>query len=253
MHNIAVLNAKGGSGKTTIATTLACYFSGKGYSTALMDFDPQQSSSHWLNSRSEDLPNIRSIDAAKRGAGVTRSWQLYSGQGTEVVIIDTPAGTSGGQLSDLYNRADTILIPVMPSIIDIHAVELFLKDLGRLMRHRGDARRIVIIANRVRIKTKSYQAIKRLAEEAGITLITSLRDTQYYPIAMESGRGICELKNGSTKRDAEQWAPLLDWLHQDIPRKEAAVSEQVVEKVSGSATKIKSLRPLAPTLLQAEC
>ena len=63
MHKIMVLNAKGGCGKTTIATTLACYFVSNGYSTALMDFDPQQSSNRWLKVRSPEQPRIKLLMA----------------------------------------------------------------------------------------------------------------------------------------------------------------------------------------------
>ena len=76
MHTIMVLNAKGGCGKTTIATTLACYFAASGYNTALMDFDPQQSSNRWLETRSPEQPKIKAIDGVRQKTGVTRSWHL---------------------------------------------------------------------------------------------------------------------------------------------------------------------------------
>ncbi len=221
MHKIMVLNAKGGCGKTTIATTLACYFAGQGYNTALMDFDPQQSSNRWLTIRPQGQPVIKAIDGARARAGVTRSWQLYSGNETEVVIIDTPAGVTGGKLVDLFHRADTILIPIMPSIIDLHAMEHFLQELGRLFKQGHQGKRIGIIANRVRMKTRSYYAIETLMREMDLPLIATLRDTQNYSIAMESGRGICELKPGLSSKDRKHWEPILEWLHQEIPEKQA--------------------------------
>ncbi|MET0015238.1 MAG: ParA family protein [Sedimenticola sp.] len=219
MHNIMVLNAKGGCGKTTIATTLACYFSAQGFKTALMDFDPQRSSTRWLEVRSPENPDIRPIDATKPATGVTRTWQLYSGQGTDVVIIDTPAGSSGGQLTDYLNRADTIIIPVMASIIDLNAVEDFLEGLLKMSRHRLNGKRVCLVANRVRTKNSNiYRQIEALSEKTGIPLVASLRDTQNYPVAMESGIGICELKSTrSTRKDRKQLQPLTDWLHDGLP------------------------------------
>ncbi|MES9873366.1 MAG: ParA family protein [Candidatus Sedimenticola sp. PURPLELP] len=226
MHNIMVLNAKGGCGKTTIATTLACYFSGQGYKTALMDFDPQRSSSRWLEIRSPERTDIRSIDATKPTTGMTRTWQLYSGQGTDVVIIDTPAGTNGGDIADHFNRADTIIIPVMASIIDLHAVEGFLESLLRVSRHRLQGKRIGLVANRVRNRnTKIYRDIEALSEKTGIPLIATLRDTQNYPIAMESGIGICELNmTASTRKDRKQLQPLISWLGEDLPALENSLA-----------------------------
>jgi len=220
MHKIMVLNAKGGCGKTTIATTLACYFAGQGYNTALMDFDLQQSSNRWLTIRPPEQPVIKAIDGARPKSGVTRSWQLYSGNETEVVIIDTPAGITGGKLVDLFHRADTILIPIMPSIIDLHAMEHFLQELGRLFKQGRQGKRIGVIANRVRLKTRSYHAIEALMRDMDLPLVATLRDTQNYSIAMESGRGICELKPGVSSKDRKHWEPILEWLHQEIPYKQ---------------------------------
>jgi chromosome partitioning protein len=215
-----VINAKGGCGKTTISTTLACYFTGQGYNTALMDYDPQNSSHQWLAMRTAEQPKIHSIDAARSRAGMTRTWQLYTGTETEVVVMDTPAGVTGGQLIDLFNRADTILIPVIPSIIDYNALELFLTELMRFARHRMQGKRIAVVANRVRFKTQIYKKIIELTEKHNIPLIGTLRDTQNYAIAMEAGQGICELKSHASAKDRKQWQSIMGWLHQEIPNKE---------------------------------
>lgn len=220
MHNIMVLNAKGGCGKTTISTTLACYFAGQGYKTALMDYDPQNSSHHWLDMREPTQPQIRSIDAARSRTGMTRTWQLHTGAETEVVVIDTPAGVTGGQLVDLFNKADTILIPVMPNVIDLNAVEGFINELMRFAKNRLHGKRMAMVINRVRFKTASYKKIEELSERMGIPLIGSLRDTQNYAIAMESGMGICEMKQSICSKDKKQWQPIINWLHEAIPGKE---------------------------------
>ncbi len=224
MHNIMVLNAKGGCGKTTISTTLACYFAGQGYKTALMDYDPQNSSHHWLEMRDPTQPQIRSIDAARSRTGMTRTWQLHTGVETEVVIIDTPAGVTGGQLIDLFNKADTILVPVMPNVIDLHAVEGFVGELMRFAKNRLHGKRIAMVINRVRFKTATYQKIEELAEKMGIPLIGSLRDTQNYAIAMESGLGICEMKQSISSKDRKQCQPIINWLNEAIPGKETTKS-----------------------------
>mgnify|MGYP002713093641 CR=1 FL=1 len=219
MHNIMVLNAKGGCGKTTISTTLACYFAGQGFTTALMDYDPQNSSHHWLQMRQSCQPHIRSIDAARTRTGMTRTWQLHTGVGTEVVVIDTPAGVTGGQLIELFNKADSILIPVMPTIIDLNAVEGFLDELMRFAKHRLNGKRVAMVINRVRFKSEIYEKIESLSKRLGIPLIGSLRDTHNYAVAMESGIGICEMKQEVSSKDREQWQPILKWLHEAIPPK----------------------------------
>ena len=56
LRKIVVLNPKGGSGKSTIATNLAAYYAWSGRTVALMDHDPQGSSMRWLRQRPADLP-----------------------------------------------------------------------------------------------------------------------------------------------------------------------------------------------------
>ena len=129
--------------------------------------------------------------------------------------------SADAKLVDLYHRADTILIPIMPSIIDLHAIESFLGEMARLFRQGGKSKRTGVIANRVRLKTKSFHAIEALIDASGLPLVGSLRDTQNYSIAMESGLGICELNPGVSSKDREHWQPILDWLHQEIPHQVA--------------------------------
>ena len=59
MRNILVMNSKGGSGKTTIATNLASYLASINKKVVLMDFDPQSSSMAWLKARSPAKPPIQ--------------------------------------------------------------------------------------------------------------------------------------------------------------------------------------------------
>ena len=222
MHRIMVLNAKGGCGKTTIATNLANYFTSLGYNTALMDYDPQGSSSRWLKLRPQEQSRIRAIDATRPTTGVTRTWQLHTGTGTEIVIIDTPAGVTGPQLVDLFHRADTILIPVLPSVVDFYAVEQFLDELMRVARYRFADKRVGMIANRVRLPANARTGIEGIAEQSGIPLIASLRDTQNYPRAMSLGLGVSDLHPKQAAKDHNQWRPIIEWLYEKIPSKPAA-------------------------------
>ena len=101
---------------------------------------------------------------------------------------------------DLYHKADSILIPVMPSIIDLQAMELFLGELGRLLKQRPTSKTYVgVIANRVRMKGRSYH--NRRVDGGWSSVGVGSKDTQNYSIAMESGLGICELKPGISAKD----------------------------------------------------
>ncbi|MCG8014409.1 MAG: AAA family ATPase, partial [Candidatus Thiodiazotropha weberae] len=65
MRTIMLMNAKGGCGKTTIATNLATWYADEGNKVALADFDPQKSTLDWLEARQdyEGIPDIEAIDA----------------------------------------------------------------------------------------------------------------------------------------------------------------------------------------------
>ena len=112
MRHILVTNSKGGCGKSTIATNLAAYFASEGYSTALADYDIQATSLSWLDVRPEDHPSITGLAAFEDGL-------RYLPRNTDYLIIDAPAGSSGPELTALVNHAETIIVPILPSPIDM--------------------------------------------------------------------------------------------------------------------------------------
>jgi len=128
VNTTLVINSKGGSGKTTITTTLASYFAAGGVSTAIMDYDLQGSSLNWLRVRDPMAPKIFGANAAPQKVGL-RSFGRHVPEGTKQLIIDAPAGASGLLLQDMLSRSNCIVIPVQPSAIDIHATANFVRDL----------------------------------------------------------------------------------------------------------------------------
>ncbi len=131
MHKITLMNSKGSCGKTTIATNLAAYYATKGYSTCLFDFDPQGSSAHWLSRRSENRPPIYGFVASNKKMSPVNSDQQQAPSDSQIAIIDTPAGIAldDATLKALVKNTDTLLMPVLPSPIDIHACAHFIEKL----------------------------------------------------------------------------------------------------------------------------
>ena len=161
MQRIVVLNPKGGSGKTTIAINLAACYAANGERPALMDLDHQASSMRWLRKRPHEAAAIHGIAAFERPTAVTRSWQTRIPAECRAVVVDTPAAVDPHALRDLTRGVDAILIPVMPSEIDIHATAKCIADLLLVAKIRRSERRIGIIANRVRSNTRVSQALTR--------------------------------------------------------------------------------------------
>jgi len=214
LMRIVALNTKGGCGKTTLSTNLAGYYASHGYRTALLDADIQGSSLQWLKNRGEKPAAITGIAGAERSGRVTRSFQLRVPPDTERLIVDTPAALDSMHLQDFTRDADAILIPVLPSDIDMHAASRCIADLLLIGRIERRAERVAVIANRVKKNTLIYEKLQHFLRSLSIPFITSFRDTQNYVHASEAGLGIHELETRKTRPDLQDWEVLIQWLEQ---------------------------------------
>jgi chromosome partitioning protein len=213
LKRILVVNTKGGCGKTTITTNIASHYAQRGLNVRLFDHDNQGSSLAWINRRSASLNQIHGVDASKKqGHRLTRSWKLRVPPETDVAIIDTPAGVDMTELSALFQTNDSIIIPVLPSPIDIHATAHFIKNLLTTGKARKKMIRIAVVANRVSKNTLVYQSLERFLSNLNIPFVSSLRDTQLYTRAIELGVGVQEINSPRSQVDKEQWAPIVRWL-----------------------------------------
>ena len=218
MRKIVVLNPKGGSGKTTLATNLASYYAGRGLKTALMDHDSQGSSTYWLSRRASEMPTIQSIPAYKQPVGMTRSFFLRVEPATDRLVVDTPAGVDFREFARTLHEADAILVPVLPSDIDIHAASYCIADLLLTAKISRRDERIAVVANRTRKNTLIYQKLTRFLQTLSIPFISTLRDTQNYVRATEQGVGIFDLPAHRVKKDLETWQPVIDWVESRPPQ-----------------------------------
>ncbi|HEY7964585.1 MAG TPA: ParA family protein, partial [Steroidobacteraceae bacterium] len=204
---------KGGSGKTTIATNLASYFAWQQQKPVLMDFDPQGSSLRWVRKRPPELPPIRSVNAFEIDPRTTRTFQLRVPDFSTHVIVDTPAAVEAHELPDLTRDARKIIVPVLPSDIDIHACSRCIRDLLLIAKIHREDNRIGVVANRIRRNTLIYQALIRFLHTLGIPIVATIRDSQNYVRAAELGVGVHEMKRYLAQEDVEQWLPLIAWLN----------------------------------------
>ena len=190
LNRIVVLNPKGGCGKSTLTTNLAVHYAHSGKAPAIMDYDPQGSSMAWLGRRPADLPKIHGVAAFKKSMQATRSWQLRIPTDTETVIVDSPAGISHDDLREITRDASTILVPVLPSPMDIHAASRCIADLLLVAKVNRNERKLAVIANRTRKNTKSLARLMRFLDSLGIPIIAVLRDSQNFVHAAEQGIGL---------------------------------------------------------------
>lgn len=228
LHKIVVLNAKGGCGKTTIATNLASYFALRGPLPALLDCDPQGYSMRWLEKRSPSRPPIHGIAAYKSSIHATRSWQLRVPQETTRLIVDTPAALDNPQIHDLTYDANSILIPILPSPIDIRFAAKFIAELLLVTQIDRRDRQIGIVANRTRHNTRSLRQLMRFLTSLQIPIIAIMRDSQNYVQAAGSGIGIYEMAYHKVRDDLHNMASIIGWLDRSAP-----LPEKIIDSTQG--------------------
>jgi chromosome partitioning protein len=200
-----VLNAKGGCGKSTLSTNVAVFFAKEGRQVCIADYDPQRSSLDWLAQRPADLPPITGVPAFEDGLrSVPRT--------TDVLVIDAPARVHGVELNELVRRAETILVPVLPSSVDMKACTHFMDELLEIGKVSRKQARLALIANRVREHTLIYEELDQYLSKLKVPYLGCLREAQNYVRAYARGMGVLELPEYLASPDWKQWEPICEWL-----------------------------------------
>jgi len=200
-----VLNAKGGCGKSTLATNIASYFATQGAAVALADYDPQRSSLDWLARRPENRARIASVAAFDDGL-------RHAPRNADILVIDAPARSHGAELTDLVKHAETIVVPVLASTIDMQASTTFLEELRGVPKIAKKQAKIAAVANRVRDNTLIFDDLDEYLTKAKIPYVAALREAQNYVRAYTRGLGIFELPEYLAWPDWDEWEPLTAWL-----------------------------------------
>lgn len=230
LNKVVVLNPKGGCGKTTLVTNLASYYAVRGPMPAVMDCDPQGSTMRWIEKRSSCQPPIHGIAAYKKTMQATRSWQLRVPPETTNLIVDSPAGLTHENLREITRDASSILVPVLPSAIDIHAASRCVADLLLVAKIDRRERKLAVVANRTRQNTRSFDKLMRFLDSLGIPIIGVLRDSQNFVRAAEEGIGVCEMQRHRVRKEMEQLDGVVEWLDDwQQRRRESSASERAVQ------------------------
>ena len=142
MRSILVVNPKGGSGKTTIATNLAGFFAAQGKRVVLADMDRQQSAENWLVRRSETAPHIMAWTA-------TTDKKEIKAFDADWTVVDSPAGVHGEKLTNLVRRVELVVVPVAPSAFDMEATQHFIAELLKEKPIKKGESQVAVVGNRV--------------------------------------------------------------------------------------------------------
>lgn len=205
---ILVINSKGGAGKSTLTSNLASYYAIRGHRTALFDFDRQMSGVRWLERRPKEVPEI---------TGVT-GWTFRGVDSFDRIIMDPPAQITLKDMAMLVAHSDVVVIPILPSPIDIQAGADFIRDLLIDGKVRPSNKPVCVVANRVRTNTLSYDQLRKFLGSLKIPFVANFRDSQNYTHASMKGLGIFEMKREIVARDVQEWRPLINWIESHIER-----------------------------------
>lgn len=189
-----------------MSINLASYYAMWDVPVALVDYDPQRSSLDWLAERDKQLPTICGVDGSRGRVNVPAKMQR--------VIMDAPARTTGKQLEKLYQFADVVLIPVLPSPIDIRAAGHFIGEL--MIEGHLKSAPTALIANRTKSNTTIFHNLKTFMEKLDLPILSYLRDSQNYIRSAESGMGIFEMPSYKADADVEPWRDVIYWVERKL-------------------------------------
>lgn len=182
MKIISILSQKGGASKTTVAIHLAVEAQKEGFSTAIIDLDPQASASKWGDIRKENSPAVISAQYSRLHIFLEDAKKA----GAELVIIDT-APHSDGIATTSAKSADLVLIPTKCSILDLQTV------LTTVELSQSAKKDPVIILSSVPVKGMTEIHAKEALESLGVEICPiSLGDRAAFRNALSMGQSASE-------------------------------------------------------------
>ncbi len=187
---IAVVNLKGGCGKSTIAVNLACELASNNDSVLLLDNDSQGTSMHWsshgrLPIRGEFMPLENEQDGERLVRAVAARNERY-------IVLDAPAHV-GAATQAAGKIADLVLIPVTASGVDLLATQAAVELIrqARILRRSG-VPRCLIVPSKIDRRTDAGRQIDEQLRGFGETVGPSIHQRTAFVEAFAAGKWIGE-------------------------------------------------------------
>jgi chromosome partitioning protein len=200
MKAVLIANPKGGSGKTTVATSLAGMLAVAGDEVRLLDLDRQQSATQWLARRDRHLPAIATVEGSEADA---KGW----------LIIDSAAALHGKNLEHALRLVQKVLVPIGASLFDIQASRDFLQVLAEEKAVRKGKIDVAVVGMRMAPRTRAAATLEQFLAGLDLPVLAHLREAQNYVNAAFEGKTIFDLPPHLAERDQEDWLEISRWLH----------------------------------------
>jgi len=193
---LSILNEKGGAGKTTISTNLACALQHADKSVLIVDSDPQGSARDWSAAADEnsDLPPVVGLDRPTLFKDIRSIGKNY-----DYVIVD-----GAPQVRDLAVSAikvsDYVIIPVQPSPYDIWAAESFVELIKSRQEIADGKPDTYFLISRQIVNTKLSKEIREAITGYGLPVMNSFTSQRVvYPDKASTGESVV----GGSDKEAE--------------------------------------------------
>jgi chromosome partitioning protein len=186
MYVLALVTQKGGTGKSSLAVSLAVAAQERGLKVYIIDLDLQATARNWFERREAAEPEVATVEANRLPAAL----MALQRKGFDLVILDTP-GVDTPATTAAMQAADLCLIPARPSVADIEAAKPTIRSLNKL----GKPFSFVLNQcppNRSIRTMDAYRALQLMGGVSGVTLALRADHVD----ALAQGQGV-------TERDAQ--------------------------------------------------
>jgi chromosome partitioning protein len=195
---------------------------------ALVDNDPQASSSYWSEQRDPELPPVSLVRAHQRPSMYqTQPYHNRMPLDVDRVIVDGYTNARDRDLETLLKQSDVILVPLLPSAIDIRAGGRFITNLLTHRAFRSAPRPVGVIANRVQPGTEMHTKLQHFLGCLDVPSVATFRDSPVYTDAVEAGLGVTDMVDcRAARKETAAWHDLLSWIDAQ-PRAEATTVREL--------------------------
>ena len=161
---IAIINEKGGVGKTTLALNLSAKLALDGDKVLLLDADPQNSTAVFCEKRTQAQIDPLFVTMQKIGDSLNSEIKLASNSFDDIVI-DT-GGRDSKEMRKALLSSDIVIVPTSASALDTKAIEYVIKVIGDAKEFNENLIAYIVI-NKATTNTFLSQDLDRLRAQLG--------------------------------------------------------------------------------------